>query len=37
MVEQVEALPTDRLEQLGDALLDFADSSDLNTWLQSHR
>jgi len=35
--EQIEALSADRLEQLGEALLDFNSTADLNAWLQSTR
>jgi predicted transposase YdaD len=34
---QVEALTLAELEALGEALLDFETSADLQTWLQSHR
>ena len=33
---QVEALPLDKLEDLGEALLDFGLEADLQTWLQAH-
>ncbi|WP_404783609.1 Rpn family recombination-promoting nuclease/putative transposase [Altericista sp. CCNU0014] len=33
---QVESLSIDRLESLGEALLDFSDLSDLERWLQLH-
>jgi hypothetical protein len=35
-VKEIEALPTDRIEELGDALLSFATRVDMDTWLQSH-
>ena len=33
---QIEALPLEQLEALGDALLDFSSIADLESWLQSH-
>jgi predicted transposase YdaD len=33
---QVESLSLDQLESLGEALLDFSGSSDLELWLRSH-
>ena len=36
-VNQIEALSTDRLEDLGEALLGFANHGDLEAWLESHR
>ncbi len=35
--KRVEALPKNRLEELGVALLDFTCRGDLDAWLQSHR
>ena len=35
--KQIESLSADRLEQLGEALLDFSSLADLDAWLQSHR
>ena len=35
--EQIEGLSAERLEQLGEALLDFNSLADLDAWLQSHR
>ena len=32
----IDSLPLDRLEQLGEALLDFSSPDDLHAWLQSH-
>ena len=37
LATQVESLPLHRVEQLGDALLDFTCPGDLGVWLQSHR
>ena len=34
---QIESLSADRLEQLGEALLDFNSLADLDAWLQPHR
>ncbi|MCL4206173.1 MAG: DUF4351 domain-containing protein [Pirellulaceae bacterium] len=34
--EQIEALPPDAVERLGEALLDFSRSDDLQAWLQAH-
>jgi Domain of unknown function (DUF4351) len=36
-VAQIETLPRDLVEELGEALLGFAVHSDLDDWLQSHR
>jgi hypothetical protein len=33
---QAPALPIDALEDLGEALLDFADMADLSAWLATH-
>ena len=33
---QVDALPLEQLEALGEALLDFSSSADLESWLQNH-
>ncbi|MEI8376873.1 MAG: DUF4351 domain-containing protein [Planctomycetota bacterium] len=33
---QIENLSADRLEQLGEALLDFNSLADLHAWLQPH-
>ena len=33
--EQIELLSADRLDQLGEALLDFNSTADLDAWLQS--
>ena len=33
---QIESLPTNRLEELGEALLDFRTSEDLAAWLREH-
>ena len=33
---RIEALSTARLEELGEALLDFRDPEDLTLWLQAH-
>ena len=35
--EQIETLSVDRLDQLGEALLDFNARDDLDIWLQSQR
>ncbi len=35
--EQVKALPVEPLEDLGEALLDFTASADLDAWLSAHR
>ena len=35
--EQIETLSADRLDQLGEALLDFNTRDDLNIWLQSQQ
>ena len=35
--EQIKALPVEPLEDLGEALLDFATAADLDTWLSAHR
>ena len=35
--EEIASLSADRLEQLGEALLDFNLPADLDAWLQSHR
>ena len=32
----IEALSTERLEELGEALLDFSSPDDLAVWLQEH-
>jgi hypothetical protein len=37
MENQIASLSADRLEQLGEALLDFNLPADLDAWLQSHR
>jgi predicted transposase YdaD len=34
--EQIHRLSTDQLEALGEALLDFSDVRDLQTWLENH-
>ena len=34
-LEQIRSLPSDRLEQLAVALLDFVAITDVTTWLQS--
>jgi predicted transposase YdaD len=34
---QIESLSADRLEQLGEALLDFSSLADLDAWLQTQR
>ena len=36
-VTRIDALPRDLLEELGEALLDFAAYGDLDAWLRSHR
>ena len=36
ITERIAALPKDRIEALGDALLDFASLTDLDAWLQRH-
>jgi hypothetical protein len=36
-VKRIEALPIDRLEELGEALLDFTCRGDLDAWLKSPR
>jgi hypothetical protein len=36
-VKEIETLPTDRLEDLGEDLLGFSGRGDLDTWLQLHR
>ena len=33
---RIAALPTERLEELGEALLDFSNPDDLAVWLQTH-
>ena len=33
---RIQALSTARLEELGEALLDFRDPEDLTLWLQAH-
>ena len=33
---QIEALPIEHLEDLGEALLDFTDRADLVSWLQAN-
>jgi predicted transposase YdaD len=33
---QVESLPLEQLESLGEALLDFSSAADLDEWLRSH-
>ena len=35
--EQVKGLSAERLEELGEALLDFNSPTDLGAWLQAHR
>ena len=35
--EQIKALPVEPLEDLGEALLDFTASADLDAWLSAHR
>ncbi len=35
--EQIKALPVEQLEDLGEALLDFATAADLDAWLSAHR
>jgi flagellar biosynthesis/type III secretory pathway protein FliH len=35
-VQQIETLPAERLEELGDALFDFTSHADLVSWLRSH-
>ena len=35
--EQVRALPVEPLEDLGEALLDFATAADLDAWLSAQR
>ncbi|MGF1523472.1 MAG: DUF4351 domain-containing protein [Leptolyngbyaceae cyanobacterium] len=37
LVEQVEALSSEQLESLGEALLDFNEMSDLANWLSDPR
>jgi hypothetical protein len=37
MRSQIQALPLTQLEALGEALLDFSEPADLETWLQSNR
>jgi predicted transposase YdaD len=34
--ERVKALPLERLENLGEALLDFTNLTDLEVWLSQH-
>jgi predicted transposase YdaD len=34
---QIQSLPLRQLDLLGEALLDFSSSSDLDAWLSSHR
>jgi hypothetical protein len=36
VMSQVEALPLQHLEALGEALLDFSGMDDLMIWLRSH-
>jgi hypothetical protein len=35
LIQQVQKLPVEQLEELGEALLDFTSVTDLQTWLQS--
>ena len=35
-VAPIETLPTERLEELGEALLGYTSHTDLDHWLQSH-
>jgi Domain of unknown function (DUF4351) len=35
-IARIETLPTERLEELGDALLGFTGHGDLDRWLQAH-
>jgi len=34
--ERIKSLPVEKLENLGDALLDFAGMEDLTTWLDTN-
>ncbi len=36
-IKQIEALPKDQIEELGEALLGFTCRGDLDAWLKSHR
>ncbi|TAF01380.1 MAG: DUF4351 domain-containing protein, partial [Oscillatoriales cyanobacterium] len=35
--EQIQTLSVEELEDLGEALLDFSEASDLNNWLNEHQ
>ena len=35
--EQIQTLSVEELEDLGEALLDFSEASDLTDWLNEHR
>ncbi|MCA1994782.1 MAG: DUF4351 domain-containing protein, partial [Coleofasciculus sp. S288] len=37
LIEQIQALPTFALEELGEALLDFSQVTDLVAWLEPHQ
>ncbi|WP_449418825.1 Rpn family recombination-promoting nuclease/putative transposase [Phormidium nigroviride] len=37
ILEQIQALPIEELENLGEALLDFSSAADLANWLQEHQ
>ncbi len=36
LISQIETLPSSKLEDLGEALLDFREEADLYSWFQSH-
>ena len=36
LTEQIQDLPLERIEPLGEALLDFTALADLETWLRQH-
>ncbi len=36
LISQIDALPLSKLEDLGEALLDFREEADLHSWFQSH-
>ncbi|TAG60340.1 MAG: DUF4351 domain-containing protein, partial [Oscillatoriales cyanobacterium] len=35
--EQIQTLSVEELEDLGEALLDFSEASDLTNWLNEHQ
>ncbi len=36
LIAQIDTLPLHKLEDLGEALLDFREEADLSSWFQSH-